>query len=745
MVATLVDRRVPRIDGPEKVSGAARYSADVRLPGLLLGVALRSPFPHARIASLDVSRARVVPGVHAILKAADLPDVLLGKGLQDMPPLARDRVRFVGEKVAVVAAESRDAAEEAIAAIEVGYDELPAVFEVEDALRPDAPIIHPDYPSYIYGRGREVEGRPDHPNANSEVAFGKGDVEAGFRQSARVFEDVFRVPMQHVGFIEPHSCTVTIRLDGKVLVWSCVKQPYGLRDYLAHAIGLDAEQIVTMPARIGGDFGGKGYIVDEALAYYLARATGRPVQMVMTQNEEFTAGVPRHGATIRLKSGVDAQGRLMARDIHVIYNSGAYAGFRPNVSLNGVSRAAGAYRVPHVRIVGNCVYTNHLPCGHMRAPGQPQVTFAVESHTDMIARRLGMDPVDFRQLNVMRSGDEDPVGKVWQQVTVGQVLQRAATAIKWGSPKADGRGRGLAVSERGTGGGRAEVAVEIDSNGQVLARTGVPDVGTGAHTVIQQVVARTLGLPPSAVRVEQGDTDSGPWDQGSGGSHVTNATGGAALVAAEALRQRLCGLAAEVEGWQEGSVSLEDGHFVADGTQRVIFHELAGRLARLEGGLLREITDHEGERGEAAGYACHAVEVAVDRETGKVTIDRIVAVHDVGYAINLIGLTGQIEGGLMQGLGMGAMEDLRVVDGRVQAVNFGDYKLPSVADAPALTIDLIENEDGPAPFGGKGIGEITATPTAPAIANAVEDAVGVRITDLPVTAEKIYAALHDKS
>jgi CO/xanthine dehydrogenase Mo-binding subunit len=743
MQEAVVERVVRRVDGPEKVSGAALYAGDVRLPGLLVGVALRSPVPHARITALDVSAAREVPGVHAVLTAADLPVPLIGRGLRDMPPLASERVRFVGEKIAVVAAETRDAAEEALTAIRLEYEELPAVFDVEAALEPDAPVLHPERDTYASSFERGP--LPPEPNVNSTVVVAdKGDLEAGFARSARVFEDVFRLPMQHVGFIEPHSCTVAIEPDGKVRVWSCVKQLFGIRQYLAQATGLPAERFVAMPNRIGGDFGGKGYIVDEALAYFLAKATGHPVQMVMSLNEEFQAGIPRHGAVVRIKSGVDEEGRLVAREMRVLYNSGAYAGFRGGVTLLGARRGAGPYRIPNVRISVSCVYTNQLPCGSMRAPGQPQVTFACESHTDMVARRLGIDAVEFRRRNLLHDGEEDAEGKPWFG-SAEAVLERAAQAIGWERARPVGRGRGLALSERGTGAGRAEVAVEVDTRGGVLVRTGVPEVGTGAHTVLREVVARVLTVAPSAVRVEQGDSDSAPYDSGSGGSKVTNSTGGAAFVAVEQLRRRLCELAAEAEGWREGSVDLEAGHFVSrDESARVPFGELAGRLASLEGGLVREQVDREGERGASTGYACQAVEVSVDRETGRVRVERIVAVHDVGYTINPRGLTGQVEGGLLQGLGQALMEELRVEDGRVQAVNFGDYKIPSPADIPPLSIELIEDEDGPAPFGGKGVGEITAIPTTAALANAVEDAAGVRVTDLPISAERVFSALRGR-
>jgi carbon-monoxide dehydrogenase large subunit len=730
-----------RVDGPEKVSGAATYAGDVRLPGLLVGMALRSPFPHARIRAIDVAAARNVPGVLAVLTAADLPTTLIGKSLQDMPLLARDRVRYVGEKVAVVAAETRDAAEAALAAITVDYEELPALSNVDDALAPGAPELHPD--KLTYKRGHGYPELPDEPNVNSLLLLEKGDVDEGFRQAVHISEDEFRLPMQHVAFLEPHACTVAIDPDGKVRVWTCVKLPFSVPKFMAEATGLPADRFVTMPARIGGDFGGKGYLMDEPLAYFLAQASGRPVQMVMRMNDEFQGGIPRHGALIRIKSGLDAEGRLIARECQLYWDSGAYAAYRAAANMTGARRAAGAYAIPNIRVISRCLWTNHMPCGSMRAPGHPQVTFACESHTDLLARRMGLDPVELRRRNLVKKGEVMLDGSVIADDSAPVILQKALDAFDWSAPLPPGHGRALAFSERGTGGGNASIQVSVDAMGTVLARTGTPEQGAGQHTMVQQVVARTLGVPARLVRVEQGDTDNGPFDQGPGGSHTTNATGGAALTAATRVRDRLRDLAAESQGWQADAVAIENGAFVAHG-ERVEFRELAARLVQLEGGLIAEDADNRASSGPS-GFACLAAEVAVDQDTGQVRIEKLVAVHDVGYAINPIGVVGQIHGGLLQGLGQALMEELRIVDGRPQVANFSDYKMFNVADIPDLRIELIEEGDGPGPFGAKGVGEISALTPPPALANAVDAAVGVRITDLPITAEKIFAALQARA
>jgi len=731
-----------RVDGEGKVSGNARYAADIQLSGLLVGQTLRSSVPHGLITSLDVSRAQEIPGVHAVLTAQDIPRVLVGKGIQDIPLLALERVRFVGEKVAVVAAESPDIAEEAIHAIDVEYEDLPTICDVEDALKPGAPVIHPELKSYKPAPGREWPELPPYPNANCQVVLEKGDAQKGFESSTKVFEDIFKLPMQHHAFIEPHSCTVSIDPSGKVHVWTSIKQPFAMRDWLTYVTGVDKKQIVIMPTQIGGDFGGKAYLWDEALAYFLARATSRPIRIVTSQNDEFVAGIHRHAATIRIKSGVDEGGHLTAREVQILFNNGAYAGYRPNRTLGGVNQAAGCYRIPSVRITATHVYTNQGPCGHMRAPGEPQVGFAVESHTDLIARRLGIDPVEFRQRNVMRDGDEGPIGKVWHSVTAGEVVTRAAAALGWEKPKKKDSGRGLAVSERPTGRGRACVTMEITEQGKILVRTGLAEIGTGAHTVLRQVAATVFKINPSEVMVAQGDTDQGPYDAGSNASKVTNTTGGAVLAAAQATLPRLASAAAGLKGWAEDSVELDHGRFICKGKPGyVAFGDTARHLAKLHGGLYREEAEMNSERGEASGYACQAVEVTVERETGRVRLDRIVAVQDVGYAINPQALTGQITGAIAQGLGLGLMEEMHYDNGYLEAVNFGDYKIPCLLDVPPISYELIENQDGPGPFGSKGVGEVAAVPIMAAIANAVEDAVGVRITELPITAEKVLSAL----
>lgn len=772
--ASVIGRSIERIDGLEKVTGRRRYAADVPLPGALWGRVLRSPFPHARIRRVDASAAWALPGVRAVLTAADLPATRIGRRLYDMTVLARDRVRFVGEKVAAVAAEDPDTAEEALRLIQVEYEELPAVFDPLEAMRPDAPVLHPDLPTY-----RHVPPLPPIPNVHSYARWGRGNVERGFAEAELVFEDTFFTPMQHPGFLEPHTCAVWVEPDGRARVWTSNKQPFHIRDWLAEAVGVPADWITVCPVSVGGDFGGKGYLVDEPLAYHLSRASGRPVRMVMSYAEELAAGVPRHAAIVTIRTGVTRDGRLVASHARLVFNSGAYAGNKPHplANLSGAEAACGVYHTPHTLIESFCVYTNQLPCGHMRAPGWVQASFAAESHLDMLAARLGLDPLELRLRNVVGPDDEAPTGDRWRGARAREVLERAAELAGWGrrptaaaeapGEPAVGRGshgvgadhgtvalsprhaplarvgRGLSLTYEHIGTGRSGAVVSVDERGGVRLLTGVPDVGTGAHTIFRQLVAEVLTIAPDAVAVEIGDTARAPFDSGSGGDRVTNVAGHAVVQATEQLRDRLCALAAELLGWREGGVRLVDGAFCSDsGDGGVPFRELAARAARASGGRVE--VHHElrlEARATERNFTAQVAEVEVDEESGQVRLQRLVSVQDIGTVLNPRLAEGQVEGGAICGLGYALLEELRVEDGRVLTASLGDYRLPSAADVPELRQAFLPSGEGPLPFGAKPVGEVSLCGVAPAVANAIYDAVGARLTELPLSAERVRRAL----
>ena len=739
-----VGKPVARGEGPDKVSGKAVYAADIVLPGMLWGGVLRSPYPHATITNIDASQAERVPGVHAVVTGRDLPDRRIGRLLQDMPVLARDKVRFVGEKVAAVAAEDADAAEEALLLIDVDYEEQTPVFDPAEAMQDSAPVLHETMTSY--------EGLPQPaPSINNVFAHNtwtKGDVDQGFQESDLVFEHSFILPMAHQVYIEPHACVVALDDGGRVQIWVNNKDPFVLRRQLAAVWGMSEEQIKLNPCSIGGDFGGKGSFMDVPVCYYLALRSGRPVKMVMDYIQELMAGNPRHPAAITVKSGVKRDGTLWARKAKIVFNSGAYGAFKPTVYLRGADHTAGPYRIPHVELESFMVYTNNVPCGHMRAPAKPQVVFAVESHMDMIAREMALDPYDFRLMNVLQDGDESPVGGHWREVRAEDTLRQAAEKAKWGSPKVQPNlGRGMAISDLAPGTGQAAATVTMDEHGMVNLLVPLWDTGTGAHTILRQVVAEELGIPVEDVGLVIQDTDAVPFSSGSGGSRVTHTSGHAVLGAARQVRHKLTEVVAELYSCPEESIRLEGGRFLlgGDSPRSVPLRDVAAQAVSASGSpILGEMT-HTSSPSEFTSFCTQVAEVEVDPETGEVRVNKFVTAHDVGTVLNPETHQGQIEGGVIQGLGYALMEELAVEEGRISTLSLGDYKIPTTKDIPELETVLLEGASGPAPYQSKGIGEMSNIPVAGAIANAVEDAVGVRITDLPITAEKVLAALKNRT
>ncbi len=734
-----------RIEGPAKVTGEAKYTADVLLPGMIWGKVLRSPLPHAKIVSIDTQEAEQMPGILAVLTAKDLPDLLTGRLVYDMPVLAIDRVRFIGEKVAVVAAEDPDMAEDALASIDVEYEEMPAVFDAHEAMKSEAPLLHPDYRSYAHAPQKFFS---DIPNVHSHVTWELGDIDKGFALAKRVFEHTFNTPAVHQGYIEPHASVVAIDPDGRVNVWISNKMPVRARELLADVIEIPEERIVVHLAQIGADFGGKGSLMDAPLCYHLAKRTGRPVKMVMTYTEELMAGNPRHPTSIFLRTGVTEEGQIVARQAKVVFNSGAYAAFKPVpfVNIPGAKDAAGVYGTPHIRIDAYSVYANCVPSGHFRAPGDLQVNFAVESSMDMIAEDLGLDRLEFRKQNLLKDGDWVPGGPQLEEVRVAETLAAAVKASSWNQPKSQpNRGLGLAVSHRLIGTGEANTQLTLEEDGTIQVLTPVPEVGTGAHTILQQIVAETLFLSLDQVRVETA-SEIFKTDSGSGASRVTYVGGQVVQQAAGELMKLILAAGAKGLGCAENEVVFEGG--------RVVHSESEGSLSLAEvaklGGdgksalrVKKLLNLSEGP--PITTFTAQVVELEVDPETGQIRLLDVVTAHDVGTIINPLGHQGQIEGGLLQGVGFGLIEELRMEDGQVSTLNLGDYKLPNIRDIPPLTTVLVEEELGPAPFHGKAIGESSITPTGAAIANAVYDAVGVRFHDLPITAEKVYWALQQHS
>ena len=739
----VVGRPVTREDGPEKVSGRYLYPADVARPGMIFGKVLRSPFPHARIVRIDTSRAAGMAGVRAVVTGKDLPGMRVGRFLRDVPPLAEDKVRFVGEKVAAVAAADPDIAEAALLLIDVEYEQLPAVFDPLEAMAPEAPVVHEGSPSYDSASGPvEPQGNVVYHNS-----WSGGGLEQGFRESDLIFEHTFTTTWVHQGYIEPYSCIVEVDDSGRVQVWANNKQPFRLRWQLAGALGLPEDRITVNPCGIGGDFGGKAGAMNVPVAHALAQRSGRPVQMVMSYIEELMAGNPRHPSVITIKTGMKNDGRFWARQAQVVYNGGAYGGFRGSLNLSGGRQAGGGpYHIPNFQIDTYMVYTNNVPCGSYRAPGEPQAVFAVESHTDMIAAEMGLDPYELRLRNVVQEGNVSGTGQQFQHLHGEETLRRAAETGGWGAPKAGPHvGRGIALGQRPQGQAVFNAEVNVDENGRATIFSSVPDTGVGFYTVARQVVAEDLGIPVEDVGVMRLDTGQSAFDTGAGAGTSVGAAH-AALGAAQEVRKKLTGLGAEFYGWAEERVVFRQGRVFVDGDPKigVSFRELAARSVAAMGTPITGEVTTAAEEPDVTSFCAQVAEVEVDPETGQIKVRRIVTSHDVGTIFNPLGHQGQIDGAVIQGLGYALMEELQSEDGRISTLSLGDVKIPGIADVPELVTVLVESADGNGPYHGKAIGENPISPVAPAVANAVFDAVGVRITGLPITAEKVLAALKQK-
>ena len=729
-----IGKSIVRGEGPDKVSGKAIYAADISQPGMLWGRVLRSPYPYARIVSIDKSQAEALPGVHAVVTGQDIPDTKIGRRMVDMPILARDVVRFVGEKVAAVAADDKDAADEALLLIDVVYEELTPVYDAEEAMGVDAPDLHPDMESY--------QGFPQPPsgikNAFAHITWEKGDIKQGFKESDLIFEHTFNAQLMHQAYIEPHACLVSADPAGMgVQIWANNKDPYMLRDQLAHTWSVPAESIVLYPSTIGGDFGGKGSFMDVPLCYYLSKASGRPVKMVMDYIQELMAGNPRHPAVMTIKTGVMKDGTIKARQARAVFDSGAYGAFKPTVYLRGADHLCGVYKVPHAKIDSYTVYTNNVPRGHMRSPAKPQVVFAVESHMDMIAQELGMDAYQFRLKNVMREGDSSPIGHHWQQIKALETLEAAAKAAGIDQQLPPNTGRGMAMTDLVQGTGQFAAKISLSEDGDPQLHMAFWDTGTGSHTVLRQMVAEELTLDTEDVQIVLESTAKMPYSSGSGGSRVMHTAGRAVVNAAIELRGKLVEAASPLLDAPEDQVSMQNGRLVAAGRSVTI----AEVVARTGGESLTGEAILTSEMPELTSFCTQIAEVHVDPETGEITVNRFITAHDIGAILNPLNHQGQVEGGMIQGLGYALMEELELEDGHISTLSFGDYKIPTSADVPVLETVLIEGDAGPAPYESKGIGESSNIPVAGAIANAVFDAVGVRITDLPVTADKVLAGL----
>ncbi|MBI4594776.1 MAG: xanthine dehydrogenase family protein molybdopterin-binding subunit [Candidatus Tectomicrobia bacterium] len=735
-----IGKPVSRIDAPDKVSGQAIFIDDIKLPGMLYGKILRSPLPHARILHIDTSAAEGLPGVKAVVTAIDAPRYRFGISVNDEEVFARNKVRFVGDRVAAVAATHPDLAEEALGKIKVEYQELPAVFDPLRAMQPDAPIIHEDLATYDGGPFAMMFRTAHNTIIPADVEV--GDVEKGFSESDYLFEDTFTTQVVHQSYIEPRGAIARIEPSGRITLWKNTQGQFIARGEIARIMRVPLSHVRIIPTEIGGGFGGKLSILLGPICILLARKSGKPVKIMHTREEEFIAARPRHGAMIELKTGVKKDGTLVSRRSRTIIDSGAYVDFGLGTATRTASTARGPYRIPNAKLEAYCVYTNKVPGGAFRAPGAPQITFAVESQMDIIARQLAIDPLELRLKNGLQVGDVASSGQKIEGASLSHVLTEVANGIGWDKPKAGQyRGRGLACGEWNTAGTPATSSLKINEDGSVAVYTGVVNL-TGSTTVFAQIAAEEFCLPLEKITVVTGDTDSAPFAPVSGGSMIAYNVGRSVLLAAKDAKNQLFELASQrLEAAKEELNLNERGVFIKHQPDRVVsLDKLALASMRDKNGLIMG-------KGSAAPLppalilVAQAAEVEVDPETGQVKILKISASQDSGFSLNPLAVSGQIQGGVAQGLGYALTEELMVKEGRVLNSDFLDYKLLTFMDIPEIEVTQIQEKSPAGPYGARGVGEPPCIPTAPAIANAIYDAIGVRVKELPLTPERIVAAL----
>ena len=761
-----------RVDGIAKVTGQAAFAADLSLPGMLHGKVLGSCHAHARITSVRLEKARCLPGVQAVITGRDFP-FLHGECIINIPFLAIDKVRYLGEPVVAVAAYDEETADRALELVEIDYEELPAVFDPEEAMQPGAPLLHEEL-----GKYQTLSAVNLLPGTNicQQFVLNMGDLEQGFRESDLIFEDRFTTPQVQHGAIEPHASIAQVDATGRITVWGQNDSPHRGRKEISQALGIPQARIRLLTGYVGGNFGGKGGLKTEAIAIALAhQVKGRPVRVVFSREEVFKT-ITRSACIICLKTGVRRDGMIMARDVRLIWDIGAYAEKGPTVSLHGGSLAIGPYVVPHGRVESFTVFTNKPMSGAMRGYGLPQVAFAYESQMDIIAERLGIPALDLRMKNIVSEGSKVLTGQRLHAVGLRECLEKVGLALAEVHDSTDkaikrlplGRwvtGKGMAASYKSVKTPSVSAAyVKIDEDGSAGVVTSTVEVGQGSHTVLTQIAAEVLGYEPSQISVSFADTDVTPYDTSTTSSRSTYHMGNAVLMAAEDAKEQLLAMAAPllkaeaaVLEMRGGSVwSPDGGSLTVAQILKTVFGAGAGAAVLGKAVFTPQnilgLEDLGGAKLEAFStlsafhsYAVQGAEVAVDLDTGAVRVLRLIGAHDVGRAINPVNCRQQAQGALGMGLGYGLLEEYLWQNGDLKNADFLNYKMPTALDCPPMEIILVEEAHPQGPYGAKGVGEMAIAPAAPAIANAVCNACGVRIYDLPLKAEKILKALLNKS
>lgn len=751
-----IGKNYSRRDALDHVRGLSVFGADMCRPNTAFGKILRSAYAHARIKGIDASKAEKLEGVLAVVTGKDVPEGYFGVDIKDRLVFARDKVRYRGDEIAAVAAETEEIAAKALEYIKVEYEPLEPVFDPLLAMKEGAPLIHENLENYECAFETERRG-----NICTFARVKLGDLEKGFAESDVILEDTFSTQIQHQSSIETHAALAEADSSGHIHVWSTTQKPFAMRRYLSQSLKIPMTSLRLTATKIGGGFGGKLELLVEPYAVLLAKKCGRPVKIVYSREEEFLSTTPRHQTRFQVKSGVKKDGSLVARHVRFVYDTGAFSGNGPTTVTLSSQLSGGLYRVPNLLIEGYCVYTNKMNCGSMRGPSGPQTSFALESHTDNLARAIGMDPLDFRLKNLLEAGEKTAVGQTLVDVDYRKVVQRAAEAIGWRHIKREKNvGKGMACVFWLSGGWATSATVKINEDGTVTLTTGAVDMGTGyLFTSVPQIVAEVLGLRAEDVQIVQGDTDQTTYDHGIGGSRGAFTIGMVARMAAVNAKAELFSAAASRLRLDADNLETRDGWVFSRGDpeKRVSFADLSYDRHIKEGGpvigwaqFLPDMDPIDPDRVQGLSFSafkgttigCHAAVVRVVPETGHIVIKRYVAAHDVGRAVNPRAVEGQIEGGVSMGLGFALMESVLIgKKGEVLNPNFHDYRLPTAMDVPEVEPVIVEVPAAYGPYGAKGLGEPTMAPPAGVIGNAVYDAVGVRLTETPMTPERVHRAI----
>jgi len=761
---TAARRSPPRLDAADKATGRARYADDIRLPGMLHAAIHTSQQAHARIVACRTDAALALPGVHAIVTGADIAGTRWGGIVKDETMLARDKVRYVGEPIAAVAAIDAATAIRAAAAIEVDYEPLRCVLSPDAALARDAPLVHEGFAAYV----KTVDGG-GHGNIVFETDVAEGDVDHAFAQCDAIVEGTFETQAQHHVYLETNGCVADVDASGRITLYASCQSVHHAQQRVAEELGEPMARIRVIATRVGGAFGGKHASNLHSIAAWLARAARRPVKLVLSRMQDFEVQRSRHPARIWMKTGARRDGTILARDVHMTLDGGAYADESPAVLAFALLMSRGPYRIPNVRAHGAVVYTNKLRAGSFRGFGNPQATFAGESQIDDLAASLGIDPCELRLRNAMRAGDTAFGGQPVASCIVGDALMRVRDAQRAASPlsprEGTQRGIGFAVMSHISGLMGTSATVQLRTDGSIALATGCVDIGQGADTVMVQMCAELLGVPIERVSYAQQDSDVSPYNWKTAGSRSTYMTGRAVSVATIEMRQRMIDQAAQMMECAAADLELVPGGAVGlvGIPKRVSFKDIALHSLFRSGGPIAAthgfVFDGPGFDPKRASihrlafanlgvytFGAHCVEVDVDMATGAVAVRRAWCAHDVGHAINPVSCEGQIQGGFVQGMGYALTEALHWNDdGWLTTTTLADYKIPGALDVPPdIHAIVLEDPEPSHPLGAKGIGEPSLVGAAPAIANAIRAATGVRLTTLPMTPERVLDALETR-